>query len=751
EADDGFVIDTENGQPKLQVCPIVDGLPDATSAECAINANATAVEIFAVNGLEGDDIFWIRSSVAGSVIEMVGGEHSDLFLIGDGTLTSIDGPLRAFGDEQGDVPAIPQPVVLPGENDDGAFAPSVTGGSDIGDELRIDATGDLGGLAGLFTDSSVDGLGMAPAPFVIGAGDEAETINNVLTYRDLESITADTGAGSDAITIESIHLGRDVCDGNGCPLLLRTGEGVDNVDVQSIAGETVIEFGSGDDVVTVGRPVAAGSGLGPGGDGVNGIADAVAGDTLDDIDAGLIVDGGEGDDTLDLDDTADGATVVDFDPGLITKAGLDADGVSHTAVETVHVRTGGDADVVNVRGTSADATSGTHAHTGRGDDDVYVSSVASFELTTRTDWLAGNVDLVEGPLFVHGMGGTLNRLLISDRSASAGDVAVTYDGVTLSGLAPAPIHHDVAGGSFGAGITIWSSELADNIGISGSDPSTIAGIRTLTTVNTGGGGDQITVSLEDGVDGPLILNTEEGDDVVDASASSLDLVVFGGLGSDELTTGSGDDLVFADRGRAATADGGTQTGAGGPGDRTDGGTQPFTVLTSIAGGAGDTVNAGAGGDTVIGGVGSDTVNGDADNDILIGGHLTEGTDDDGDVIDGGDGVDVIAGDNASFSTTPSAGGAPIVLILHDVATTATPASPDAGGPDTITGGLGVDFIYGQQDNDEISGGGDADTIEGNDGDDMVNGDGGQDDLIGGGSALDGVLDGTRSWVGAAGI
>ncbi len=50
-------------------------------------------------------------------------------------------------------------------------------------------------------------------------------------------------------------------------------------------------------------------------------------------------------------------------------------------------------------------------------------------------------------------------------------------------------------------------------------------------------------------DGAFAVNTQGGDDVVDAEASSLGITIFGGLGSDHLTGGSGDDVIFGDRGR----------------------------------------------------------------------------------------------------------------------------------------------------------------------------------------------------------
>jgi Ca2+-binding RTX toxin-like protein len=50
-------------------------------------------------------------------------------------------------------------------------------------------------------------------------------------------------------------------------------------------------------------------------------------------------------------------------------------------------------------------------------------------------------------------------------------------------------------------------------------------------------------------DGAFALNTQGGNDTIDASGSTLGIVAFGGLGNDAITGGSGDDILFGDRGR----------------------------------------------------------------------------------------------------------------------------------------------------------------------------------------------------------
>lgn len=50
-------------------------------------------------------------------------------------------------------------------------------------------------------------------------------------------------------------------------------------------------------------------------------------------------------------------------------------------------------------------------------------------------------------------------------------------------------------------------------------------------------------------DGNVSVDVQGGNDVVDASASTHGVIVFGGLGQDTITGGSGDDILFGDRGR----------------------------------------------------------------------------------------------------------------------------------------------------------------------------------------------------------
>ena len=117
--------------------------------------------------------------------------------------------------------------------------------------------------------------------------------------------------------------------------------------------------------------------------------------------------------------------------------------------------------------------------------------------------------------------------------------------------------------------------------------------------------------------------------------------------------------------------------------------------------------------------------------------------DGGDLVDGGSGDDVIAGDNARLlDRGPDAradGTRSRLIRLFDVEVTTAASSASGRGADTLLGAAGKDILFGQGGGDWISGGDGDDIAEGNAGADTIAGNGGEDDLTGGGSAADGTV------------
>ncbi|MDQ1695477.1 MAG: hypothetical protein QOJ03_830, partial [Frankiaceae bacterium] len=169
---------------------------------------------------------------------------------------------------------------------------------------------------------------------------------------------------------------------------------------------------------------------------------------------------------------------------------------------------------------------------------------------------------------------------------------------------------------------------------------------------------------------------------------------------------------------------------------------------AILGQAGnDRVLAGFDGDYAEGGPGRDWVEGNAGDDDLLGGSstilgsdtgaTTQGQPDVGDAVWGGDGDDLITGDNSvtDRNATPS----PYLFRIGSTGALETqrslrlldlkwgsdfltdPTRSVAGG-DQLSGGAGVDVVFGQDGPDTISGGANDDYAEGNGGHDTMFGD-----------------------------
>src|SRR5262249_20262562 len=157
------------------------------------------------------------------------------------------------------------------------------------------------------------------------------------------------------------------------------------------------------------------------------------------------------------------------------------------------------------------------------------------------------------------------------------------------------------------------------------------------------------------------------------SASSLPLVIFGGLGNDTITSGTGNDIVFGDSGRVEYVDTfGTVVqvlGNGGPGDRIDGLTQFLGTISSSdpAAGGSDQISSGPGDDILLGGTGDD-------------------------IINAGDGKNLVFGDNGLITPAQpggsSFGGQPIRLARVET------VAPLIDGGDQITTGVGADIVFG---------------------------------------------------------
>ncbi|HNH35922.1 MAG TPA: calcium-binding protein, partial [Rhodocyclaceae bacterium] len=192
----------------------------------------------------------------------------------------------------------------------------------------------------------VGGLGMGP---------------DGLTYTRVEQFDLHMGPGDDLVTVDAIDPVTHVT--------LNLGNGADRVDVRAMEGDLEIDGGSGDDTVNVGS-----------------LAPAVTGGDLAGIAGELAFIGGTGTDVFNVDDTEDASDRSAVLTGsTLTGLGMAA-GVGHYEVDTLNLRLGGGADVLEIEGTTAV----TNVWGNGGDDVFHVSSDGAA--------LSGSLDDVMGVL-----------------------------------------------------------------------------------------------------------------------------------------------------------------------------------------------------------------------------------------------------------------------------------------------------------------------------------------------------------------
>jgi Ca2+-binding RTX toxin-like protein len=516
----------------------------------------------------------------------------------------------------------------------------------------------------------------------IRSGDGDDTI--VVTGTPDYALQVDAGAGDNSI-MSSVPVAG----------IITGTSGADSIDMYESAGEVI---------VSVNGSVSTLSGAS------SLIVNALEGSdtiTLHDLTVPVAVDAGGDIDTLNVDDTGDTGT----NEGTLSATGLTGfgipDDIGYVALENLNIYLGAGDNTINVRSTSAS----TVIETGGGNDTINLGSQAPGS--------GGTLNRFVGSVTIDG-GGDSDTLNVDD-TADTDPNTGTLTATTLTGL----------GMQSGVGYSnIENLELslgagADTLTVSGT------GFQTQTRVNTGAGKDMVNVSLLTGVDGFFTLNTEAGEDNVNASSSTLPLLIFGGADNDTIRGGQGDDIILGQQG-------------------------------------------------------SDSIYGDSGDDDIYGGHNVENGSDAGDFIDGGAGNDVIVGDNGLIERTATATDPRFTVLLESLIYDsngqaqvadgnligANPVGVEARrillfdhnesannvgnfGNDIIAGGADDDVIFGQLGDDDIHGdglldngalailtatisdsdiGGD-DYIEGNGGGDTVYGGLGQDDIIGGSSSL----------------
>ena len=260
--------------------------------------------------------------------------------------------------------------------------------------------------------------------------------------------------------------------------------------------------------------------------------------------------------------------------------------IAYANLEVLDIKTGTEAAIVNVRGTSAR----TNITTQDKDDFVFISSDASenSETAASLEFLTGWLDYLEKDLSIN-VGIGRHRLLISDENSAiskgvdaTGPAELTRDSLTNIGDHWGDIFYTAEGGNWSAGVNLWLGKGDDRLDVLSvpSNPGSTF-LRTTTTVRAGPGEDTVNIALdaEEHQGTVFVANGQANKDVINASQSTLGVILFGDGGDDRILGGLGRDVVFGDFGRVVWKSFPNVF------DRSD-----IGVVTAVAGGDGKTLS-----------------------------------------------------------------------------------------------------------------------------------------------------------------
>ena len=212
-------------------------------------------------------------------------------------------------------------------------------------------------------------------------------------------------------------------------------------------------------------------------------------------------------------------------------------------------------NVLAVRGTSANQT---YIETNTGDDKIFISSDAMENAYSASDSesLYGVLDYIQGELHIEVNGGR-HRLFVSDCFSTIPKgvgpnefVKITNSSITNLGEEIGDIFFSSSGGHWLDDFTLWFGEEDDQVLVTSIPTHETETTRITTVVNGGKGDDTIRVVLnqDEHLGALFIANGQEGDDVIDASNSTLPMILVGQGGNDLLYGGLGENVMIGDYG-----------------------------------------------------------------------------------------------------------------------------------------------------------------------------------------------------------
>ncbi|MBI1312273.1 hypothetical protein GC176_13370, partial [bacterium] len=689
QLDDTFLVNADDSINSTLLVPVaVTNIPKLTLVTGDGNDNAS------IDGSAGYLTVNVQSGEGSDAVTVTAGAGDDVVVdLVAGTVTGTTiGTVSLTGTETLNI-----------DGGDGTNTVTVNGlGSTTGlSALNIDGTN----LASLTVDGTADDDVLVFNPTSATAGsisNSAGSSSLAVSYSGLASTLNATGgsggfdilevlgtADDDTITSTATSITRDgtvTFDGTIEQTNILAGAGNDSITLGALATLKVLDGGDGDDTIDASAAVDA-TIIGGAGD------DNLVGSPVADL-----IDGGDGSDTITAgagDDTIFGGAGNDVVEG-------------GTGADQFFGGDGSDTFTWNV-GDGSDLVEG-----GEGSDNLLFNGSAADEAFGLSD-TGGRLELTRdvGSITMD-IAGVENVAI----DAMGGADSFNVDELTTTGVANLLLDLGTDADGDTDAVVIGTSVGADNVSVvaDGTDQVLVAGLSAQIFI-------QGTTDSTD----TLTVNGFEGDDTLTAEAAAgteLAITFNGGAGNDVLSG-------YA----TLNGDGGNDTLEGGEG------------ANAINGGLGDDVIVLSGGDdTISGGGGFDVVeyNGteaddtlslvEAANVLTVSGLLT-GT------------ADVTAADIERIDVTGGSGDDDITL---DAVT--TQALVDAGAGDdgvdastmtaasvTVFGGAGKDSISGGDQADELSGGAGDDFITGGMGDDVISGGEGFDQIRGneGDDAIDG--------------
>ena len=234
-----------------------------------------------------------------------------------------------------------------------------------------------------------------------------------------------------------------------------------------------------------------------------------------------------------------------------------------------------------MRGTSANHT---FIETQDGDDKIFISSDAmeNSHSASEAETLYGLLDYIQGELHIEVNKGR-HRLFVSDCFSVIpkgvgpnGFVKITNSSITDLGEEFANVFFSSSGGHWLDDFTLWFGTGDDNLLVLSIPTHETETMRITTSVHAGKGDDTIHVLLdldEHGSGALFVANGQDDDDLIDATNSTMHMILLGDGGDDALFGGSNENVLIGDYGHVKWVDeSGTvvaRQGGGGYGDFTD--------------------------------------------------------------------------------------------------------------------------------------------------------------------------------------